>query len=61
MNSSSYLLLDSGLKMLFDNLDILGEQHIASIEFTVSQEKGPKTSLKVNILCLPKGKKNQIP
>jgi len=60
MNSSFFISLDTDLKMLSDNSDILGELLTAFIESTAKREKAQEMSLRIEILCLPKGKKNQI-
>ena len=61
MSSSSSTLLDTSLKTLLRDLVILGGVRIGSITFTVKREYELEESLKVEILCLPEEKKNQIP
>jgi len=56
MSFSSCTLLASILKMLFDNLDILGELHIASMQIIVKRENEPETSLRLDIVSLQKEK-----
>ena len=61
MNSSFFISLDIDQKTLSNNSDILGELLTAFIESIGKREKGPKTSLHIEILCLPSEKKKQIP
>jgi len=61
MNSSSSTSPVIDRKILSNAMAILEGLPIASIEFTVLREKGQETLLRVEILCLPKEKKNQIP
>jgi len=61
MNSSSCILPDIDRKMLLQTLAIVEELLIDSIEFTVLREKGQFKSLWIDIRCLPKEKKKQIP
>jgi len=60
MSSSSSTSLAIDLKTLLSNLDILGEQHIASITYIERREKGHVQSLELVILYLSEGKKKQI-
>jgi len=60
MNYSFSISLDTSQKMLSENSDILGELLTAFIESIGKREKGQETLLQIDILCLPKEKKNQI-
>ena len=60
MNSSSSTLLDIDPKTLSKILAIAEEQPIASIIFIVKREFELEVSLRIEILYLPREKKNQI-
>ena len=60
MSSSSSTLLDIDPKMLSKILAIAEGQRIASIIFTVKREFELEVSLRIEILYLPREKKNQI-
>lgn len=57
MSYSSSTLQDSVLKTLLDNLDILVEARIVSIEYIATRENKQRESLKVNFQYLPEEKK----
>ena len=58
MSSSSSTHVDSDLKTLLSNLDILEERPIAFITYTERRENGRRISLEVVIQYLPREKKN---